>query len=75
MGKSKILVAWMVLGAVTLLNSSFANQKVTIYHNTQGPQGYILITVSKNALQGHAKHGDLYFSSLCPVDGAEWACR
>ena len=63
------------MSAAMLLNSSFANQQVTIYHKTNGSQGYIILNVSQSSLQGHAKHGDLYFHSLCPVDGPEFGCR
>ena len=71
----KILGAALIISVVTLMNSSFASQKVTIFHQTNGSQGYIILSVSPGSLQGHANHGDLYFSSLCPVEGPEFGCR
>ena len=56
------------------MNVSFMNKKVTIYHIT-GSGDWQIITVSENALGGHANHGDLWKSTLCPVSGPETACR
>ena len=64
----------LLVGIVALMNVSFSNPKVIIYHMT-GSGNWQLITVSANALGGHANHGDLYVSTLCPVSGPENACR
>jgi hypothetical protein len=63
-----------LVAVVAMINVSFSNVKVPILHRT-GTGDFEIITVSINALSAHAKHGDLYLTSLCPLTGAEYACR
>jgi hypothetical protein len=64
-----------ILGTLfILMNLSFSNQKVLILHRT-GNGNYQLLSVSANALSGHAQHDDVYASTYCPVSGPENACR
>ncbi len=72
--KSSRLKGLLLVGIVALMSVSFSNPKITIYHMT-GKGNWQMISVSVNALGGHANHGDLYTTTLCPVSGPENACR
>jgi hypothetical protein len=71
MKKPGILLSMGIVLACAAASLSFGDEKVSIYHTT-GNGSYSVLTISANAVAGHANHeGDRWFRTQCPLSGPE----